>query len=176
MTPESDPPSAAPSDYTPLPPAELLSLAFFIPRVLFLSTQYRITDLVFVVAVLGNVEGLLIATLDGPSACVPCVWVGFLALGGMTWGLWIATCLEETRVLRRWGLMVCGLLFPFAAIGTPVGLVLTLAGAGMGPQGWPQLLLGAVLLVVFGYAGCEALVLHRRALAVEEAETEAADE
>ena len=166
MTPES----ADSHTHDPASSSELLALPFLcIPRMLFLNAQFRITDLIFMVAVLGNAEGLLLTMLDGLSALIPCIWVGVLILGGATWGLWIATHLGELRVLRRWGLMLLGILLPFAIIGTPVGLVLTMIGAGMGQQGWQQVLIGYALFLTCGYLACESLVLHRRAQDAENA-------
>jgi hypothetical protein len=153
------------STYSPVAALEPL---LFIPRILFLDTQFGITDLIFMVALMGNAMGLVFHTFDVSLAPFLCVPIGLLVLNGATWGLWTATRVHEPRVLQRWWLMLLGVLFPIAVFGIPVSLGIILVFTGMGTERWPQILAGLVVLPTCICLTIETLIIQRQAQHDEE--------
>jgi hypothetical protein len=132
-----------------------------IPRTLFFESQFHTTDLVFLVALLGNALGLLLSMVDNPVAGLLLAGLtGLWILGGAAWGLWTATQMEERRVLRRWWLMLFGMLLPAAIVGLPAGVLLILNGVASTPPEWPLILFGTILLPVSLWVSCVGLLPH----------------
>lgn len=153
-----------------------LDTFLYIPRILFLETQFGLVDLLFMVALLGNSTGLTFSLIsDTAAAATLAIPIGLVVFNGATWGLWIATCLSETRVLQRWWLMLLGTLCPLAVVGIPVCLGMVLISIHEEWECWIPVLCGLVILPTCLCLIIEALLLQRRVQRQEKAKSDGAE-
>lgn len=66
-------------------------------------------------------------------------------------------------MLRRWWLMLLGILFPLAVIGFPIGVMLILGGIVQVLEDPLFVLAGLCILPTCGGLVCSAILLHRQA-------------
>lgn len=108
--------------------------------IFFRRAQLRLTELLFIIVVLGNIWGLTLKWISwAVSPSVPLgvmVGIGLVCtiwiLGGSAWGLWVATVLNRDRAWDRIKLLVLGWVGPLAIVGIAPFLLGTLGSVVSG--------------------------------------------
>jgi hypothetical protein len=96
-----------------------------IPRTLFFRARLRLSDLILIVALLGNAEGLLFTAFRPASPGIRLLFAALIALwilGGAAWGMWVCTEQDWNALLRRWGLILLGISIPVQVLTAAFGL------------------------------------------------------
>jgi hypothetical protein len=141
-----------------------------VPRTLFFRARLRLSDLILIVALLGNAEGLLFAYVYTHLSWAAPLCAALLALwilGGAAWGMWVATVLDLKKVWNRWRLILLGLAAPLTLPALAFGFC-SVFHAFTRPQSVGsaslQLLLGVISLFMAFRVGRLAFRLHEAAV------------